>query len=161
MWRTTLILISSFATIGVVAVAATAQTNADQIVVVVSAWKIQVVDPSGKPLRKVFVRQVWRDYDMEDADHESDSYTDRNGFVSFPERRGPKVSDALRRENQLKHVQETGVHTSFGVHAYVLAWGKIVGCKRLEGNADYMPGKPLPTKLHTSIAILPGFKCRA
>jgi hypothetical protein len=160
MRRTILILLLSFGIIGVVIFSSAGQTRPDERVLV-PAWKIQVVDPSGKPLRNVFVRQVWRDYDMEDADHETDAYTDRNGFVSFPERKGPKVSDALRRENQLKHVQETGVHTSFGVHAYVLAWGKIVGCKRLEGNADYMPGKPLPKKLHTSIAILPGFKCRA
>lgn len=135
-----------------------AQNKADETVVV-PAWTIQVVDPSGKPMKHVFVRQVWRDYDMEESDHESDAYTDRNGFVSFPERTEPKVSEDVRKNARLKQVQELGVHASFGFHSYIIAWGKLVGCKRPEGDADYTPGKPLPTKLRTSIATLPGFKC--
>ena len=153
-------ILLSFLVTGVALFSTAAQTKLDETVVIVPAWKIQVVDPSGKPMRNVFVRQVWRDYDVEDTDHESDAYTDRNGFVSFPQRRGPKVSEDARKNNRLKNVQELGVHASFGVHAYILAWGKIVGCKRLEGDADYTPGKPLPTKLRTSTSILPGFKCR-
>jgi len=144
-----------------VALTACGQAPAVETVIIVPAWKIQVVDPSGKPLRNVLVRQVWQDYDIEDERHEADAYTDRNGFVSFPERKAPKVSDAVRRENQVEHFRRTGVHTSFGVQASVLAWEKIVGCKRLEGAANYTPGILLPMKLHTSIAILPGFKCHS
>src|SRR5437588_6235689 len=126
---------------------------------VVPAWRIQVVDEAGKPLRNVFVREVWQDYDVEDSDHEADGRTDQNGFVSFPERREPRVSKLIRTKNRLKNLRELGVHASYGVYAYIIAWGDILGCKRLEGDADYAPGKPLPTKLQTRIAILPGFKC--
>jgi len=126
---------------------------------VVPAWKIQVVDEAGKPLRNVLVRQVWKHYDIRDSDHEADDRTDENGFVSFPERREAHVSKLTRTKNRLKNMREFGVHASYGVHADIIAWGAIIGCRRLEGTADYTPGRPLPTKLQTRVATLPGFKC--
>ena len=35
------------------------------------AWTIQVVDTAGNPLRGAFVRQVWKDYSVESASHDS------------------------------------------------------------------------------------------
>ena len=35
------------------------------------AWTIQGVDTAGNPLRGAFVRQVWKDYSVESASHDS------------------------------------------------------------------------------------------
>lgn len=153
-------ILLSFLVAGITVFGAAVQTNPDETVVIVPAWKIQIVSPYGKAMRDVFVRQVWKDYDIEDSGREADARTDRNGFVSFPERRAPKISDAVRRNSQQRNLEEFGVHTSFGIHSSIFAWGKIVGCKRFEGFATYTRGKPLPAKLHTLTSTLPGVKCR-
>ncbi|HEY7546512.1 MAG TPA: hypothetical protein VID27_16600 [Blastocatellia bacterium] len=127
--------------------------------VIVPAWRIQVIDEAGNPVKGAFVRQVWQDYDIEDEGHEEDASSDENGYVSFPGRRGKVVSESVRARKRLKNICELGVHASFGVHAYILAYGKIVGCKRLEGSADYEEGKPLPKQLQMRMVTLPGFKC--
>jgi len=47
-----------------------------------------------------------------------------------------------------------GVHASYGPSAQVLAYGDIVGGKRLEGGANYQAGKPLAEKLVTRVSDL-------
>ena len=59
---------------------------------IVPAWRIQLVDEAGNPVKNVFVRQVWQDYDVDDSDHEEDAHSDQDGYVSFPERRGKSVT---------------------------------------------------------------------
>jgi hypothetical protein len=127
--------------------------------IIVPAWKIQIVDDAGNPMKDVFVRQVWQDYDIENTSHEEDTRSDANGYVIFPERNEKTVSNLTRTKKKLKNLRELGVHASFGVDAYVLAWGKIIGCQRLEGDAHYVDGKPLPARLQMRVVKLPGFKC--
>ena len=154
-----LLLFAALFTIVSVLDFADAQRKPKKKVIIVPAWRIQLVDEAGNPVKNVFVRQVWKDYDLEDRGHEEDSQSDQNGYVSFPARSEKSVSQLARAEKRLKNMRELGVHASFGVHAYILAWGEITGCKRLEGGADYEAGKPLPTKLQMRVMTLPGFKC--
>lgn len=127
---------------------------------IVPAWRIQIVDETGKPVTNVLVREAWQDYDIEDTGHEADARSDENGYVSFPERREPQVSKLARTKNKLKHIRELGVHASHGVDAYVMAWGEMVGCKMRDGNVNYESGKPLPTKLQLHVSTLPGLNCK-
>ena len=70
--------------------------------VIVPAWKIQLVDEAGNPVKDVFVRQVWLDYDIEDDGHEEDARSDEHGFVSFPERREKRVSSVTQSQEKIK-----------------------------------------------------------
>ncbi|MFL6283455.1 MAG: hypothetical protein ACJ74Q_09980 [Pyrinomonadaceae bacterium] len=126
--------------------------------VIVPAWRIQIVDEAGNPVKGAFVRQVWQDYDVEREGHEQDAGSNNDGYVSFP-KRIIRTSPEERAKGRARNIQRLGVHASFGVHAYVLVWGEIVGCQRLEGDADYKEGKPLPSQLKMRKVTLPGFKC--
>ena len=98
----------------------------------------------------VFVRQVWQDYSVESSSHEQDTYTDENGYVSFPERtvRAPLLFRVL---GVILNTASLGVHASYGPSAYVLAYGEIVNGKRLEGSAHYEEGEPLPKQIKTRV----------
>ena len=115
--------------------------------VVCPAWTLQVVDETGNPLRRVFVRQVWEFYSVGWQSHRQDAHTDENGNVSFPERtvRVSLLSRALGAINLVLP------HGSCGPVAYVLAYGDIINGKRLEGSAHYEEGKPLPARLVTRV----------
>ena len=117
------------------------------------AWTIQVVDTAGNPLRGAFVRQVWIDYSVESASHEQDAHTDENGYVGFPERT-VRSSWLARTFGVISQTVWLGVHASDGPSAQVLAYGDIVGGKRLEGSANYQAGKPLAEKLVTRVSDL-------
>src|SRR4028119_817613 len=106
------------------------------------AWTIQVVDEGGNPLRDAFVRQHWQDYSVESDGHEQDAQTDENGYVSFPERT-IRASYLSRTLGVVLNGLSLGIHASYGPSAYILAYGEIVGGKRLEGIADCEEGKPL------------------
>src|SRR6266550_6694180 len=114
------------------------------------AWTIRVVDTAGNPLRGAFVRQVWKDYSVESASHEQDAHTDENGHVSFPEHT-IRSSWLARTVGVISNTVSLGVHASYGPSAQVLAYGDIVGGKRLEGSANYHAGEPLPEKLVTRL----------
>lgn len=126
--------------------------------VIVPAWRVQIVDEAGHPLKGALVRQVWQDYDVEQRSHEQDARSDDDGYVIFP-KRTIRTSPEERAKGRTNNFRRLGVHASFGVHAYVLAWGEIVGCQRLEGDADYEEGKPPPSQLIMRKVTLPGFKC--
>jgi hypothetical protein len=115
------------------------------------AWTIQVVDEAGNPLKGVFVRQHWQDYTVESSGHRQDTETDENGYVSFPERtiRAPLLFRALGVV--LNTVSGGFIHSSYGPHAFIAAYGDIVDGKRIEGSANYEEGKPLPKQLNTRI----------
>ena len=114
------------------------------------AWTIQVVDTAGNPLRGAFVRQVWRDYSVESASHEQDTHTDENGHVSFPERT-IRSSWLARTVGVISNTVSLNVRASYGPSAHVLAYGRTIGGKRLEGSAIYHAGEPLPEKLVTRL----------
>jgi len=117
------------------------------------AWTIQVVDTAGNPLRGAFVRQVWKDYSVESASHEQDVHTDENGYVSFPERT-VRSSWLARTVGVISNTVSLGVHASYGPSAHVLAYGRTIGGKRLEGSANYQAGEPLAAKLVTRVSDL-------
>ena len=114
------------------------------------AWTIQVVDTAGSPLRGAFVRQVWKDYSVESASHQQDPHTDENGHVSFPERT-IRSSWLARTVGVISNTVSLNVHASYGPSAHVLAYGRTIGGKRLEGSAIYHAGEPLPEKLVTRL----------
>jgi hypothetical protein len=114
------------------------------------AWTIRIVDTAGNPLSGAFVRQVWKDYSVESASHEQDTHTDENGYVSFPERT-VRSSWLARTVGVISNTVSLGVHASYGPSAHVLAYGRTIGGKRLEGGAIYHAGEPLPEKLVTRL----------
>jgi hypothetical protein len=120
------------------------------ISIVCPAWRIQVVDESGNPLRGAFVRQVWQDYTLESGSHEQDAQTDGNGYVSFPERT-IKASLLFRTLGAIMKGISLNVHASYGPSSYILAYGEIVEGKRLEGSAHYREGAALPQQLVTYV----------
>ena len=122
--------------------------------IVCPAWTIQVVDEAGNPLKGAFVRQHWRDYSVESSGREQDAETDGEGYVSFPERaiRAPLLFRAL---GVIRATISGGfIHSSYGPHAHIAAYGDIVDGKRLEGGAFYEEGKVLPKQLVTYVADL-------
>ncbi len=110
------------------------------------AWKIQLVDEAGNPVPNAFVRQHWQDYSVESDSHEQDTYSDENGYVSFPERT-IKASRLLRFAGATLNLLSQGVHASFGASSHIAAYGDKVKGRRLEGFAYYEEGKPLPKQL--------------
>ena len=99
------------------------------------------------------MRQVWKDYSVESASHEQDAHTDENGYVSFPERT-VRSSWLARAFGVISQTVWLGVHASYGPSAQVLAFGDIVGGKRLEGSANYQVGEPPAPKLVTRVSDL-------
>lgn len=53
---------------------------------VAPAWQVTVVDEKGIRLSGIHVRESWRQYSIEDKDHEAVLETDGNGSVVFPRR---------------------------------------------------------------------------
>ena len=115
---------------------------------------IRVVDESGNPLKGAFVRQHWRDYSVESSGHEQDAQTDNKGYVSFPRRtiRAPLLFRFLGVI--LNTIAGGFIHSSYGPHAHIAAYGDIVDGKRLEGSASYEEGKLLPIQLEMHVADL-------
>src|SRR5256884_7647504 len=107
------------------------------------AWTIQVVDTAGNPLRGAFVRQVWKDYSVESASHEQDAHTDENGHVSFPERT-IRSSWLARTVGVISNTVSLNVHGSYGPSAYVLAYGRLIGGKRVDGGLNLHRWRSLP-----------------
>lgn len=121
---------------------AIAQNNVKRKKGVVPAWRIQIVDESGKPIKGARVRQSWMDNAVEENYHDADAISDDNGYVSFPQRKVKKGNPISRTIGKVKNVAQTGPHASFGISVFIMAW-----TNELEGNVDYDPDKPLPTQL--------------
>ena len=49
-------------------------------------WKVSVVDDKGARLAGIHVREIWRQYSIEDKDHEEVLTTDASGSAVFPKR---------------------------------------------------------------------------
>ena len=85
-------------------------------------WEVWVVAEDGKPLPGINVRLVYKNYSAEDKDHEVTLITDQNGHVLFPAQF--QKASLVRRVLYTLWSARGGVHSSFGRHAYVLAFGK-------------------------------------
>ena len=53
---------------------------------VVPEWRVRIVDHSGSPLGHAAVREVWHHSSLESGSHQQDLVTDKDGYVTFPER---------------------------------------------------------------------------
>src|SRR5438552_1397709 len=91
------------------------------------------------------IYRTWRS-----ASHQQDAHTDENGHVSFPERT-IRSSWLARTVGVISNTVSLNVHASYAPSAHVLAYGRTIGGKRLEGSAIYHAGEPLPEKLVTRL----------
>lgn len=111
-------------------------------IVVVPAWKIRVMDDSGRPLPDELVRQHWRHYSLGDGGDSEDRRTDAGGYVQFPERTA-RASLLRRVLVPLKDTAALGPHASYGPSANVMVWGGST----VPGIAWYKSGEALPDEL--------------
>lgn len=112
--------------------------------VIVPAWRIRVVDESGRPLPNEFVRQIWKHYSLElDAgDHSDDGWTDADGYAAFPERT-IRANLLQRMLVPLRHATALGPHASYGASSNIMVWGG----RLVPEIASYKPGEPLPSEI--------------
>ena len=113
--------------------------------VIVPAWKLRVVDESGKPYTEQFVRQSWKHYSFElDAGEDmEDQWTDADGYVAFPER-VIRANLVQRMLNPLTNKMSLGEHASYGASAAVTTWNSE-GSESV--SVEYDPNKPLPKEI--------------
>jgi hypothetical protein len=92
-------------------------------------WEVVVVDERGKPVEGLTVRETWQNYSVEMEGHEADLQTDVNGSATFP---AQKSDFTFLRQiaGMMSALAHLNVHSSYGPHAHVFAFGK-----GLEGTA--------------------------
>jgi hypothetical protein len=84
-------------------------------------WDVTVRTANGQALPGVSVRLVYQDYSAEDRSHELTVVADRDGRARFAPQRDS--ASLLRRLYFTIYSARTGIHASFGRHAYVFALG--------------------------------------
>jgi hypothetical protein len=92
-------------------------------------WEVVVVDEHGTPVEGMTVRETWQNYSAEAEGHEADRQSDANGHATFPARRSG-YSVLRQLTGMVSALVHFSVHSSFGPHATVFAFGK-----GLEGSA--------------------------
>jgi len=116
---------------------------------VVPPWRLQVVDPDGRPMPAIKVRQHWQNYSFESEGHEIDARTDAAGWVAFPARAASK-SALFRIIVPVGNGVLGGVHASFGPSSMIQAWNN-----EYEGWVHYKAQGQLPDRLVLSKRQLP------
>ena len=102
------------------------------------AWKLRVVDQSGTPIPGLAVSQNWIDPNFRGWWLEEDFRTDRDGFVTFPERR-------TWRNGLLVAGSPVWNRILFGKKSYdamAFGWGNYS-----RGEVYYRNGQVAPTEL--------------
>lgn len=112
---------SRFVRIGAAVVVAVAFIPMPQVVA--PAWTVTTLNSARKPLQGVIVRENWQQYSLETSSHEEDRLTDSTGEVHFP-RRTRWSTFAGRFAGCVHQFAQTGVHTSCGVDAHLVAFGR-------------------------------------
>lgn len=82
-----------------------------------------VVDERGKPVAGLTVRETWQNYSVEMEGHESDCQTDMNGRATFPAQKS-NYSVPRQIAGTMSALVHLNVHSSYGPHATVFAFGK-------------------------------------
>ena len=121
---------------------------------ILPAWKVQVVDEAGGPLKGVLVRQTWQDYDVERKGHQKDVRSDENGYAAFP-KRIIRYDPRKKAKARAKNIATYGVHASLGLDAQIWAYGVD---PYVWSFVNYVEGKPLADKIalkRWSVAIYP------
>jgi len=85
-------------------------------------WSVRVVNEAGEPIEGMTVRMTWENYSVEDAGHEKDLVSDRNGAVIFPSERSS--ASLLRRLFYSGLSSMALAHASYGPHATVFTFGQ-------------------------------------
>jgi hypothetical protein len=104
----------------------------------VPAWRIRVVDQTGKPVSGVVLRQYWKNYTLatEAGENTEEKQSDMNGYVQF-EQRSTKASVAQRLlRGSLRFIAQLS-HGSVGVSSRVVVLESLT-------TLNYEPGQPLP-----------------
>src|SRR5208283_4378641 len=86
------------------------------------SWEVWVVDEAGKSIEGMKVRLSYQNYSAESKGHELDATTDSEGRVHFPPQKA--TASVARYVVYSAWSATTGVHASFGRHAYVFAFGQ-------------------------------------
>lgn len=84
-------------------------------------WDVWVVDDDGNAIEGMNVHLDYQDYWIESSSHEKAQITDASGHVRFSAVRTPS-SAAAYIFGTVRSFGETGVHASFGRHAFLVAF---------------------------------------
>ena len=104
---------------------------------IVPAWKVRIIDESGKPVLTAPVSERWRHHSIETHGHNETSITDDEGYVSFP-RRTVRASLVFRIVGGA--VVRLNVHGESGPKASLLVLGPYSSLTK----TTYNWGEPLP-----------------
>jgi hypothetical protein len=113
-------------------------------------WTVYTLDASRRPLANITVREFWRQYSLEDEDHEETAKTDANGRVSFA-RRYRWSSLGQRFAGCAKNVVMAGVHASCGAKSDLVAFGEHVDTMDWE---DPEQEEGMPILVQRSVLVL-------
>ena len=108
---------------------------------VVPAWNLRVVDPTGQPLPGMVVSQYWEDSSVQFNGDEENAHSDADGYVHFP-RRKVWAPALWRLLFPILKVALYGAHAGFGPHSYVSG-----STRRVEGSAKYEASGAPPNEL--------------
>lgn len=108
---------------------------------VVPEWRVRVVDQERTPLRRVEVTEYWSHLSVELDDHQADSTTDDEGYVTFPAR---SIRVSLLRRGIYPFIKVLRHDGEYGPSAYLIAAGDI---NHTTVNGFYRPGRPLPEEV--------------
>jgi hypothetical protein len=112
-------------------------------------WTVSVVDASNNPVSGARVRESYQDYSAGFEDGEADLTTDLQGKGIFPAR--TLRASLFRRIVVTLSSATAGVHTSFGPHAFVFAFGGMEGSSVKNGVVEDWKGSP---RVNTSIIVV-------
>ena len=113
---------------------------------VVPTWRVRVLDEDRSPLRRVRVTEYWSDASVERDDHQAESVTDDDGYVTFPTR---TIRASPIRRGIVPLINRLNVHgVDVGPHAYLII-SRVVSSDMnfMTDNSNYFPGKPLPEEI--------------
>jgi hypothetical protein len=116
-------------------------------------WDVQVFDKSGNPASGVSVRESYQNYSAELTGHEETGVTDVNGPVHFDAK--TLRASPLKRFVAVIHSAMAGVHASFGLHAFVFAFGRGMEGDWVDSRGYVGDWTGSPSSMSTRIIVHP------
>ena len=117
------------------------------------SWHVRVVDESQRPVAGLTVRLSYQNYSAESRSHEVDVVSDDGGDAIFPAAT-VRVSIARRCLFTLLSAG-TGVHASFGPHAWVFAFGKGLEGTAVDPQRNVIDWTGRPSHMESVIVVKP------
>jgi hypothetical protein len=109
---------------------------------VIPEWRVRVVDERESPLPGTVVIEYWSHTSYESGDHQAESVTDSEGFVTFPSR---TIRASLIKRGGVPLLNRLNVHgVDRGPHGYLVVRSDM---NSTTDNSDYLPGRPLPRQI--------------